>query len=417
MVFTSMQARREYRAIVRERYWRARSKKEKSRLLDEYCANTGHARKYAIRKLRARDNPHKKPRKKRKPVYDGEVTAALARIWEVFDYACGRRLKPLIESETDRLRGFGELSISDEVAAKLKRMSVATIDRKLRHQRQVLHLSWRRGGHRPGSALKGKVAVRLTDWDTAQVGYVEADLVFHCGASTLGEHACTVSATEVSSGWWEGEAIMGKSQDQCFRALKQIRQRCPFVWKGLDCDNGQEFINQMVYKYCAREKLQFTRSRPGHKNDNAYIEEKNWTHVRKVLGYLRYDTLEEIDIIRDLYRHELRLYKNFFQPVMKLVSKERIGGRTKRKYGTPMTPYQNLIHSEQLSREAEEQLRQAHRLLNPAALKRQIDAKVNKLIETHQSKHCAHASSLQRHTHPRTVTSFMRQQHPVRLPR
>ena len=135
----------------------------------------------------------------------------------------------------------------------------------------------------PGSMLKQKIAVRLTDWDTAKVGYIEADLVFHCGASTLGSHVCTVSATEISSGWWEGEPILGKSQDQCFWALKEIRKRCPFVWKGLDADNGQEFINEMLYKYCAREKLEFTRSRPCHKNDNAYIEEKNWTHVRKVL--------------------------------------------------------------------------------------------------------------------------------------
>ena len=416
MAMMDMQARKEYRGVVRERYWKTRSKKEKSRILDEYCVNTGHARKYAIRKLRARENPDKKPKQRRKPVYDGEVTAALARIWEVFDYPCGQRLKPLIERETARLRAFGELSISDEVASKLKRISAATIDRKLKHQKEVLHLLWSRGGHKPGSALKQKIAVRLTDWDTAKVGYIEADLVFHCGASTLGEHICTVSATDVSSGWWEGEPILGKSQDRCFRALKEIRQRCPFLWKGLDCDNGGEFINEILYKYCAKEKLEFTRSRPGHKNDNAYIEEKNWTHVRKVLGYLRYDTVEEIAIIRNLYRHELRLYKNFFQPVMKLVHKERIGGRIKRKYGTPMTPHQNLIESKQLSEEAEEQLRHTYHPLNPAALKREIDAKINKLIEIHQTKNGTHATNLHRHTKPRMVTSFMIQQATVRLP-
>ncbi len=225
-----------------------------------------------------------------------------------------------------------------------------------------------------------------------------------------------MSATDVSSGWWEGEPILGKSQDRCFGALKEIRQRCPFLWKGLDCDNGGEFINEILYKYCAKEKLEFTRSRPGHKNDNAYIEEKNWTHVRKVLGYLRYDTVEEIAIIRNLYRHELRLYKNFFQPVMKLVRKERIGGRIKRKYGTPMTPYQDLIESKQLSEEAEEQLRQTYHPLNPAALKREIDAKINKLIQTHQAKNGTHGTSLHRHIEPRMVTSFMIQQATVRLP-
>jgi hypothetical protein len=187
-----------------------------------------------------------------------------------------------------------------------------------------------------------------------------------------------VSATEISSGWWEGEPILGKSQDQCFWALREIRARCPFIWEGLDCDNGQEFINDILYKYCAREKLDFTRSRPGHKNDNAYIEEKNWTHVRKVLGYLRYDTPAEAVIIRDLYRNELRLYKNFFQPVMKLMSKERIGGRIKRKYGRPLTPYQRLMDSRQLSQEAEQRLAEVYLPLNPAALKRAI-GKINNL--------------------------------------
>jgi len=148
-----------------------------------------------------------------------------------------------MERETDRLRAFGELFISDEVASKLKRITAATIDRKLKHQKEVLHLLWSKGGHKHGSMLKQKIAVRLTNWDTAKVGYIETDLVFHCGASTPGEHACTLSATEISSRWWEGEPLLGKSQDRCFRALKEIRQRCLFVWKGLDTDNGQESIN------------------------------------------------------------------------------------------------------------------------------------------------------------------------------
>lgn len=141
---------------------------------------------------------------------------------------------------------------------------------------------------------------------------MEADLVVHCGSSTLGEYINTVSSTDVSSGWWEGEAIKGKSQEYTFQALKEERGRSPFQWKGLDSDNGSEFINDVLYKYCRREGLEFTRSRASRKNDNAYIEEKNWTHVRKAFGYLRYDTFEELSIMNDLYRNELRLYKNFF---------------------------------------------------------------------------------------------------------
>jgi hypothetical protein len=247
-------ARKEYAAVVRDRYWKAHSKKEKSLIPDEYCANTGQARKYVIRKLGSRENPDPKPRRKRQAVYNGQVTPALAKIWEVFDYPCGQRLKPLIGSQTDRLRQFGELPISDEVAGKLnKKMSAATIDRKLKHQKEVRHLLWSKGGHKPSLALKHKIAIRLTNWDTAKVGYVEADLVFHCGASTLGQHLCTMSATEISSGWWEGEPILGRSQDQCFRALREIRDRCRFAWKGLDSDNGQDFISDVLYKYCAGE--------------------------------------------------------------------------------------------------------------------------------------------------------------------
>lgn len=411
-----LRARKGYAAVVKERYWKARSKKEKSLILNEYCANTGQARKYAIRKLRSRENPDSRPRRKRPTVYDGQVTVALAKIWEIFDYPCGQRLKPLIESQTERLRRFGELAISDEVAGKLRRMSAATIDRKLKHQKEVLHLQWSRGGHKPSLTLKHQIAIRLTSWDTTEVGYVEADLVFHCGASTLGQHICTVSATEISSGWWEGEPILGKSQDQCFWALREIRKRCPFVWQGLDCDNGQEFINDILYKYCAREKLEFTRSRPGHKNDNAYIEEKNWTHVRKVLGYLRYDTSAEAVIIRDLYRNELRLYKNFFQPVMKLMSKERIGGRIKRRYGTPLTPYQRLIDSRQLGKEEERRLDETYLSINPAALKRAIDAKVSWLLTTYETKNRTPGADPHKKLEPHTVTSFMIQKATVGLP-
>ena len=408
--------RKEYRRVVREKYWKAHTKKEKSRILDEYCANTGQARKYAIRKLRARENPDQKSRKRRRPVYDGQVTAALAGVWEIFDYPCGQRLKPLLELEVDRLIALGELNISGEVATRLKRMSAATIDRKLKHQKEVLHLLWSRSGPNPGSMLKHKIAVRLTDWDTAKVGFIEADLVFHCGASTLGAHVCTVSATEISSGWWEGEPILGKSQGQCFWALKEIRKRCPFVWKGLDADNGQEFINEMLYKYCAREKLQFTRSRPCHKNDNAYIEEKNWTHVRKILGYLRYDTFAELSIINELYRGDFRLYKNYFQPVMKLVSKERIGGSLKRKYATPKTPYQRLMESGQISEQNRKQLETVYLNLNPAQLKRSIDAKLDKLYQTYEEKRQSQQVDPMKKVVPRMVTSFMIERPLVWLP-
>jgi hypothetical protein len=411
-----MHSRGEYLKVLRERYWKARAKKEKSQILDEYCCNTGQVRKYAIRRMRCRASSSPQVRKRRKETYDGEVKASLVKVWEIFDYPCGQRLKPLLEREVDRLKEFGELKVSEEVALKLKRMSSATIDRKLKHQREISHLLRSRGGSKPSSVLKQKIPIRLTEWDTSQLGYIEADLVFHCGSSTLGEHANTISATEISTGWWEGEVIIGKSQERCFGALKEIRKRTPFRWRGIDSDNGQEFINEILFKYCQRERLEFTRSRPGRKNDNAYIEQKNWTHVRKVLGYLRYDTPMELMVIDDLYRNELRLYKNFFQPVMKLISKERIGGKVKRKYSVPRTPYQSLMESKQLHEEAKAELQGVYLNLNPAELKRRIDAKIDKLLRAYEGKRRSQGVDPHRRLVPHTVTSLMIQQSPVGLP-
>jgi len=411
-----MESRNQYLGVLRERYLRVMAKKEKAEILDEYCRNTGQARKYVIRKIQPGVDLRPKPRRKGKQIYDGQVTTPLAKVWEIFDYPCGQRLKPILEVELDRLRHLGEVGVSNDVALKLKRMASATIDRKLKHQREVLHLLRSKGGPKPGSLLKRKIPIRLTEWDTSKTGYVEMDLVVHCGSSTFGDYINTLSTTEVSSGWWEGEAIMGKSQESTFQALKQIRGRAPFDLKGLDSDNGSEFINDILYKYCCREKLEFTRSRPSRKNDNAYIEQKNWTHVRKILGYLRYDTLAELSIINDLYRGDLRLYKNFFQPVMKLVSKERIGGSVKRKYDTPKTPYQRLMDSGQISEQTRKQLETVYLSLNPAQLKRSIDTKLDKLYQAYEKKGRFEQAEPMKKVVPRTVTPFMIQQPLVGLP-
>jgi hypothetical protein len=409
-----MHSRNEYLKVVKERYFRARTKKEKSQILDEYCRNTGQSRKYVMAKIHKADL-RPKQRKKRKEIYDGQVKAALAKIWEIFDYPCGQRLKPLLETETDRLRELGEIEISDEVVLKLKMVSPATIDRKLKHQREFLHLSRSKNGPKPGYLLKQKIPIKLTEWDTSKVGYMEVDLVVHCGSSTLGDYINTVSSTEVSSGWWEGEAIMGKSQEHSFWALKEIRQRTPFEWKGLDSDNGSEFINQILYKYCRREGLEFTRSRPSRKNDNAYIEEKNWTHVRKIFGYLRYDSHEELAIMNDLYRNELRLYKNFFQPVIKLQSKERIGGKVKRKYEAAKTPYQRLTQSSQIPEELKDELKGIYLGLNPAELKRNIDAKLAELYQAYGEKRRTRDVDPHKKLIPHMVRNYMIQQSPVGL--
>ena len=409
-----MHSRNEYLKVMRKSYIKARSRKEKTQILDEYCRNTGQTRKHVITKIhKAELRP--KQRKERKETYGGQVRAALARIWEIFDYPCGQRLKPLLEMELDRLRQLGEIEVPDDIALKLRMISSATIDRKLKHQREFLYLSRTKGGPKPGYILRQKIPIKLTEWDTSVVGYSEIDMVVHCGSSTLGEYVNTLSTTEISSGWWEGEAIMGKSQEHSFWALKEIRKRTPFGWKGIDSDNGPEFINQILYKYSQREKLEFTRSRPYRKNDNAYIEQKNWTHVRKIFGYLRYDTYEELAIMNGLYHNELRLYKNFFQPVMKLKSKERVGGKVKRKYEASKTPYQRLMEPGQIRDEVKDELKDIYLRLNPAELKRNIDAKLARLYEAYAMKGKNQQVNPYKKLSPHSVRSYMIQQPVVGL--
>jgi len=409
-------ARKEYLQVLREKYYQAKTRKEKTQILDEYCGNTGQARKYVIRRIQQKVDMGGKRKKPRKQTYDGEVTAALAKVWEIFDNPCGQRLKPVLNSELARLRELGELKITEEIATKLADISTATIDRKLKHQRELFQLKRGRGIPRPGSLLKSKIPIKLTEWDTQEVGNVEMDTVAHCGSSALGEFIYSLSTTEIATGWWEGEAILGKSQAATFRALQEIRARTLFQWLAIDTDNGTEFMSEILYKYCDRERLEFTRSRVNHKNDNAYIEQKNWTHVRKVLGYLRYDTVPELRMINELYRKELRLYKNFFQPVMKLVSKERIGGRIKRKYDIPQTPYQRLMASGQISQEHKAKLESLYQRLNPAELKRQIAAKLETLWQIYEQKNKSGKVDPYKRLTPNSVTSSMIQRTPVGLP-
>jgi len=413
-----MHARNEYMDTLRQRYLHTENRPEKSRILDEYCANTGQNRKYAIRKICPGSSLGKKPRKKRKPLYEGQVVAALAQVWEIFDYPCGGRLKPLLVCEVDRLRAFGELLIPDAVAAQLKRIAPATIDRKLRHQREVLHLQRKRGLSRPGSLLFKKIPIKLDRWEPGQLGFLEIDLVEHCGASAAGDFLNTLSTVEIASGWWEGEAVCGKSQERVFTAIQTIRGRTPYSWRGIDSDNGGEFINHLLYRYCQRDGLSFTRSRPYHKNDNAHIEGKNWTHVRKALGYLRYDSEEERNLIEALYRGPYRLYMNFFQPVMKLVAKERLGGKVKRRYDSPQTPFQRLLASPQLSPHIKADLQAAYQIFNPAQLKRSIDALIDRLYDAYQEKTSRPSLQIQpsKKQSPRSVTSLVSQRSSVRLP-
>jgi len=381
-----LHSRKEYLMKLREEYLGA-DKKKKTALLDEYTRNTAHNRKYVISRLNNENvwSGITCLRHPRKRIYGPEIDAPLKTLWQIFDYPCGQRLKPCIEEELERLRQFGEIEVSNEVTQKLLKIGSATIDRHLKVTRSAEHRR-RFSTTRPGSLLKAKIPIRLTEWNTKKIGFLETDLVAHCGGSVFGEYGHTVSLTEISTGWWEGEAIMGKGQKPTLEALKTMRQRTPFKWRGLDADNGSEFINHFLWGYCHEEKLEFTRSRANKKNDNAYVEQKNYTHVRKLLGYFRYDTPAELSVINDLYRNELRLYKNFFQPVMKLSKKVRLGSKKKRKYEPAKTPFRRLVASNQISQKIKDELRVQHQALNPAALKRTIDAKIYSLYKVYRAK-------------------------------
>ena len=380
------EAKYQYMQTLRERYLRG-NKKEKGLILDEYCRNTGQERKYAGKKFRYKNGLRRpEQRKKRKEYYDGYVRTVLAKIWEIFDYPCGQRLKTILNQELDRLRSLGEVSCSDEIAGKLKKISPAEIDRSLKHEKEVL-LFRGKYAKRRDAFLCSKVPVKTSAEILRDApGRVQIDCVEHCGMNASGEYVNSLSIVDVFSGWWEGDGVMGKGQTRALLAIDEARRRSPFCWLEIHPDNGGNIMNYSVYAYAEKEGIEFSRSRPYKKNDNCFVEQKNSTHVRKVSGYLRYDTEEERVILAGLYRDELRLYKNFFQPVMKLASKERIKGKIHKKYDVPKTPYLRLMESDALTAEQKAALERVYESLNPAELKRKIDVKLKALYKAHQKK-------------------------------
>lgn len=381
----NIKAKQQYMEILRERYLKS-NKKGKGEILDEYCNNTGQERKYVIKKFRYKVKL-KENRKKRKEYYNNLVKPTLVEVWNIFEKPCGQRLKTLIEDELDKLRRFKEIKCSDETAIKLKKMSSATIDRKLGHEKEVLRLSFKYSTKKRDFTLLNQVPIKTSvDLDRTLSGNIQVDCVEHCGMSASGEYANSLTTIDIMSGWWEGEVFLGKGQERTLKAIDISRKRSPVNWKEMHPDNGMNLLNWHVYKYMEQEGLKYSRSRPYKKNDNCFVEQKNSTHVRKPFGYLRYDTKEEIDIMNDLYRNELRLFKNLFQPVMKLIKKERIKGKIHRKYDKAKTPYRRIMESDQFSKETKNKLKEVYENLNPAELKRTIDMKIKKLYEVYLKK-------------------------------
>ena len=366
----------EYVEALRARYWRA-SRQEKGRMLDEFTQVTGYHRKAAIRLLgRCPRGPTR--RRGRPRQYGTEVAAALRVVWEATDRLCSRRLHPFLPELVPVLEYHGHLALPAPIRSQLLRLSAATIDRLLRPCRA-------KGGRRPfsttkpGSLLKAAIPIRtFAEWDEGRPGFLEVDLVAHCGETTEGFHLFTLSTVDVASGWVECQAVWGKGQERVGGAIHEVARRLPFPLLGLDSDNGSEFINQHLYTYCQRNHITFTRSRPYKKNDSAYVEQKNWSVVRRLVGYDRYSSTGALDHLNRLYGL-LRLYVNFFQPSLKLQHKTRNGARVHKVYDRAQTPYQRLLTSGAVNGAQQEALAASYARTDPVRLLAQINQTLERL--------------------------------------
>jgi hypothetical protein len=346
--------------------------------LDEFVAATGYHRKYAIRVLKHGRKATGLRKKGRRKEYQGEVVTVLIRIWEICGRICSKRLKPFLPEIVAVLERHQELVLTAEVKSRLLRMSRSTIDRCL----QPARFAEKRHGlstTKPGTLLKKAIPIRtFADWDDARPGFVEVDLVAHCGESVEGQFLNTLTTTDISTGWTECVAVLHRSQHLVFAAIRTMRQRLPFALLGLDSDNGGEFINDILYRYCQDEQVTFTRSRPYQKNDQAHVEQKNWSVVRHLIGYDRFESQEELELLNSIY-DDLRLYVNFFQPVLKLIGKEQVGKKTVKRYDEAATPYQRVLSSDQVELVVKARLCYQYLQLNPVALRTSIDQKVARL--------------------------------------
>lgn len=365
------------------RYQKA-SKKERGRILDEFCALTGYNRSYAACILRKKPPPGKgraRPpvkqapagRQGRRPVYTNDVRKALLPIWAILNYPCGRRLVAVLPQVTEKLERYGEITVPDSVREKLLVISASSADRLLAAERRKLQIK-SRSKTKPGSLLKHQIPVRtFSEWDDARPGFLEIDLVGHDGGINSGEFCQSLDCVDVSSGWTEIRACRNKAQRWVFEAIDDVRSGLPFPLKGIDSDNGGEFINQPLTSYCEAGGITFTRSRPYRKNDSCFVEQKNFTAVRSYVGYLRYDSGQQLELLGELYQ-ELRLYLNFFQPQMRLKEKTREGSKVRKRYDKPKTPYERLLASPHVDELAKRKLRRQYARLNPADLARRINA-------------------------------------------
>jgi hypothetical protein len=365
-------AKWEYMKTVYPRYHQA-SRAEKKRILDEFCKVYRCHRKHAIRVLNGPiPSPHR-PQRQGRRTYRDDVLSILQAVWEAAGYPWSARLKALLPVWLPWIKP--RFRLTPEQEKQLLLISSAQIDRRLAHVKRRLRKRLY-GKTKPGTLLKHHIPIKTDSWDVDRPGYLEIDLVSHSGDNAEGLFAQTLDTTDIHTTWTEAVAILGKSQEAVCNALDTLDDAFPFKILGLDSDNGSEFINDRLWRRCQDRHIQFTRGRPYKKDDNAHIEQKNWTHVRKLLGYVRYDTSDVVDAMNDLYRNELRSFQNFFQPSVKLMQKVRIGSRLTRRYDPPQTPWQRVQASPHHDPSKVARLQALFKTLNPFELAKIIDQKL-----------------------------------------
>lgn len=369
-----IEAVREYLVEIRERY-RNSSRSEKKKILDEFCAVCGYSRKYVIRLLGGDPNRPRRTKPGPKPKYNSEeLLTHLKKLWFAMEQMGAKKMVAALAHWLPHYRADG---FTADIELKLRTMSASTIDRLLK----PLKSNALRGiaTTKPGSLLKKRIPIQTVDWNIKQAGFMEADTVAHCGEAICGEYAHSITMTDIHTGWTENRATWTKAAGGVQEQIKDIENGLPFDILGFDCDNGSEFLtyNLVDYFQKGREKpVKFTRSRPYQKNDQAFVEQKNWTHVRQLFGYDRLDRRDLVALMNDIYKNEWNPLHNFFIPQIKLIEKTRIGGRIKKKYDKPQTPYQRLLESSDLCEEAKQLLIARSGNLNPFELKASLEEKL-----------------------------------------
>ena len=377
----TMSTKKEIFRSALKRYLGA-NKKEKSTIVDELVGTCGLHRKSILRSLRREQmrDPTRPPKKRGPKVRHGPgITAALKELWAMSDELCAERLVEAIPDFLTPLKRDGDWNHTKTTTDLLLKMSIGTMKNRIAKFQKARHPKGK-STTKPAH-LKELIPIRRGPWQDPKPGDGEIDTVVHCGSSLAGSVAYTVNFTSIATDWCEQVAQLDKGKMRTLESIKTINERLPWPLTGLDPDSGSEFVNWHCYQWCQTEAIELTRSRPNHKNDNAHVEQKNYTAVRKVLGYSRIETLKAVELMNKLYAGPWRLYQNFWLPTMKCVAKKRVGSRYVRKYDTPKTPYQRALEHPDIPNKAKAKLKQIKAELNPLVLRKEIDSMVIKIFK------------------------------------